>query len=322
MVRYAAVEGGGTKWIAAISEDHPSNIVEQAEFETKPSPAETLTNVKQWLLQRNFVALGVASFGPIDANPNSATYGFITSTPKPGWKNTDVLRLLGVYDELKGIPFIFDTDVNAPAMAEFTYYNQSVEESESSGEEKKKTKITSSAYITIGTGVGVGLVINNGSVKGLLHPEAGHISVRPCAGDEFFEGSCPFHGTCIEGMVSIGALAKRKNCSHHDLPKIPDDDRLWHFAAYYIAQLCANLTLIASPERISIGGGVLKRSILFPLIRQQYLQIMNNYIVHPSLTKDNIDQYITAPIWGDIAGVVGAAYLAFIAHQQASGEQK
>jgi fructokinase len=287
MVRFAAIEGGGTKWIAAIAENDPTNLIEKVEFETLPSPHETLTNIKLWLLQRQFDSIGIASFGPIDAKPTSSTYGYITSTPKPGWRDTNVLQLLGIYDEFKGIPFLFDTDVNAPAIAEYTYYQKL----------HPNSMVTSSAYITVGTGVGVGLVANNLSVKGLLHPEAGHISVRACPGDELFQGSCPFHGTCIEGMCSIGALAKRLNISKRDLPAVADDHVIWNYTAYYIAQLCANLTLIASPERISIGGGVLKRASLFPKIRTHYLQIINGYIQHPKLTIEDIDSYITEPLW-------------------------
>jgi fructokinase len=312
--RYAAVEGGGTKWLVAICENNPWNVVEKEEFETLPSPEETLTNIKNWLSSRSFEAIGVASFGPIDANKNSSTYGFITSTPKPGWRNTDVLKLLGVYDEFKGKPFLFDTDVNAPALAEYKYYLATGE-----------TTSSSCAYITIGTGVGVGLIINEESVKGLLHPEAGHITVRPCVGDEQFDGTCPFHGTCIEGMCSIGSLAKRLNCSKKDLPTIPDDDPVWDKCAYYIAALCVNLTLIASPERISIGGGVLKRSCLFPRIRSHFLRLINGYIQHPLLTEEKIDSYLCAPVWKDDAGIVGAAYLAVVAlekENKQSGERK
>jgi fructokinase len=305
MTRYAAIEGGGTKWVAAICEGEPWNIVEKAEFETVSNPSETLTNVKNWLLTKSFDSIGVASFGPIDANQKSDKYGFITSTPKVGWRDTDVLRLLGVYDEFKTKPFLFDTDVNAPALAEYKYGLKL--------NENGKSTQSSCAYITIGTGVGVGLIINQQSVKGLLHPEAGHISVRPCSGDELYEGSCPFHGTCIEGMCSIGSLAKRLNCKKSELPSIPDDHEVWDKCSYYIAQLCLNLTLIASPERISIGGGVLKRSSLFPRIRAHFIRLLNEYVQHPLLTSGNIDTYICEPVWKDEAGIVGAAYLALVA---------
>lgn len=281
-MRIAAIEGGGTAWKVAIAEDQPDNLVERAEFETLPSPEETLTNVKAWLLERNFDCIGVASFGPIDARKGSPTYGFITSTPKPGWRNTNVLQLLGVYDDFKHLPHSFDTDVNAPALAEYILHRQ--------------PHTTSSAYVTIGTGIGVGLVINGETVKGLLHPEAGHISIR-LADDESFRGSCPFHGSCVEGMCSTVALTARLNCKNEDLPNVSDDHMVWDRTAFYIAQLCANLVLIGSPERISIGGGVMKRHSLLPRIRHHTLEILNGYIQHEMLTPEKIADYICTPFW-------------------------
>jgi fructokinase len=290
---FACIEGGGTTWVCAIAEGKIDSFVEIVEFSTSESPEDTLAPVKSWLLSKTVDAVGVATFGPVDATKGSPTYGWITSTPKPGWRNTNVLQLLGLY-ELKGVPFEFDTDVNAPAAAE-----QSVSGSGRS----------SCAYITIGTGVGVGLVVNGETVKGLLHPEAGHIMIKPRKGDDF-AGSCPFHGGCIEGMCSTGALADRLQINRSDLPDLPDEHPIWDICAYYIAQLCANLVLIASPERIVLGGGVMKRSCLYEKIRKQTLVILNNYIVSPLLTEERIGEYICTPTWGDRAGLVGSAYLA------------
>jgi len=152
-MRLACVEGGGTTWVCAIAEGKIDNFVEIVEFSTSESPEDTLAPVKSWLLSKTVDAVGVATFGPVDATKGSPTYGWITSTPKPGWRNTNVLQLLGLY-ELKGVPFEFDTDVNAPAAAEHLV----------SGSGR-----SSCAYITIGTGVGVGLVVNGETVKGLQH---------------------------------------------------------------------------------------------------------------------------------------------------------
>lgn len=251
MTRFAAVEGGGTSWTAAIAVDQPDNIVDTINVVTE-TPEITLGKLRQWLNERQFDAIGVASFGPIDAKVGSPTYGYITSTPKPNWADTDVLRLLGIYDEFAGIPFDFDTDVNAPALAEYIL--------------NKKPGMTSSSYITVGTGVGVGLVVNGATVKGLVHPEGGHMLVQPC-GRDTFEGSCPYHGRCVEGMCSSGALCKRLNCDITDLPGLPDDHEVWDTFSYYIAQLCCNLVLIVSPERIVIGGGILNRASLYDKIR-------------------------------------------------------
>lgn len=285
----------------AISEGEPQNIVSRQEFSTE-EPAVTLGKVRSWLnSQFPFDAIGVATFGPVEAKIGALKFGFITSTPKPGWKDTDVLKLIGLKDEFKAVPFIFDTDVNAPALAEYSHLNN--------------PHISSSAYITVGTGVGVGLVINGKTVHGLMHPEAGHLLVQRLPNDSF-AGSCPFHGSCIEGMCSTGALSRRVSVAAADLPSLPDDHELWDTCAHYIAQLCAALVLISSVEHISIGGGVLNRSVLYSKIRHHLLKILNKYIENESLTIDNIDKFIAVPVWGANAGLIGAAYLAYLAYVQ------
>lgn len=284
-MKLAAVEGGGTTWVVAIMEDSPENIIEMEVFETT-TPSETLGKIRSWLQQKKFDAIGVATFGPVDANPNSATYGYITSTPKPNWENTDVLGLLGTRSDFGSIPCKFDTDVNAPALAEFLKVT-------SSG-----STIGSSAYITVGTGIGVGLVVNGKPVHGLLHPEGGHVPVkRHPEESSSFRGTCPFHGDCVEGMCSTGALTARKNCTSQDLPSIRDDDVLWDLCAFYIAQLCMTLVLIASPELIIIGGGVLNRTSLYDRIRTHTLSLLAGYIRSDLLQPERISEYIRPSIW-------------------------
>lgn len=296
-MRFAAVEGGGTSWVVAIVENEVDNFIEVAEFPTQ-DPQSTLSSIRQWLRERApFDAIGVATFGPVDARVTSSTYGFITTTPKTGWKNTDVIGLLGLKEEFANVPFLFDTDVNAPALAEFSLHNTS--------------NATSCAYITVGTGVGVGLVVNGKSVKGLLHPEAGHLLVQKQK-DDTFEGTCPFHGSCVEGMCSTNSLAKRRGVQPGDLPSLSDDDSVWDSLSFYLGQLCANLILIASPESIVIGGGVLNRSVIFSKVRSHTQAILNGYI-SSDMISSNIDQYIRPSFWGNKAGIVGAAYLAHLA---------
>lgn len=302
MVRYAGIEGGGTTWVVAIAEDDIDNIVDRVSFETT-TPGETLAKVKQWLQGQRFDAIGVATFGPVDAKEGSDTFGFITSTPKPGWMNTDVLKGVGINDEFSSFPFQFDTDVNAPALAEFKLKHSSSRD------------ISSCAYITVGTGVGVGLVVNGQTVKGLLHPEAGHLQVKRQEGDTY-PGRCPFHGDCIEGMISSGALAERKGCDASELANLSDDDPLWDTCAYYLGQLCADLLLIASPEHIVIGGGVLNRTCLYEKIQNNTLKVLNKYICSDKLTTERISQYITASHWGNEAGLVGSMYLAKQAYEE------
>lgn len=279
-MRLAAVEGGGTTWVAVISEDSPSNIVDRAVFTTE-DPDVTLQHIKEWLKSKSFDAIGIASFGPIDCRSSSPLFGYITSTPKPNWGNTDVLKGLGIYDEFKHIPYKFDTDVNAPAFAEFKCFS--------------KPGQTSCAYITVGTGIGVGLVINGQTVHGLAHPEAGHLQVAKRPGDDF-EGSCPYHGSCVEGLSSTGSLAKRRNCKATDLPKLADDDELWDITAYYLAQLCACLILTACPERIVIGGGMMNRGILYRKIQEQTVEILKGYISLEQITA-RIHEYIVPSEW-------------------------
>ena len=297
----AAIEAGGTTWVAAlVSSDDLGSPYDRLEVPTT-DPASTITSIRDWLREKvnsnsGLAGVGIASFGPIDGKVDSATYGFITTTPKPGWMNTDVVGLLGLRDEFQNIPFKFDTDVNAPALAEFELHNL--------------PGATSSAYVTVGTGIGIGFVINGKTVHGLVHPEGGHIQVAIMEGDTF-EGTCPFHKSCIEGMCSSGALAARALCQPSELASLPDDHIVWDQCAYYLAQLATTMVLIASPERIVFGGGVLKRTCLYGKIRTKVKELLQNYIQNPALTTDEgLETYICPSFWGNEAGVVGAAYLA------------
>jgi fructokinase len=290
---YAAVEGGGQSWVCALAEGTPENIIEIETFPTT-TPDETLHAIRAWLGSRRFDSIGIATFGPIDARPHSPTFGFITSTPKLGWTNTDVLRQLGIYDEFKSIPYKFDTDVNAPALSEH------------------QPEQSSCAYITVGTGIGVGLVINGKSVHGALHPEAGHMTIGIQEGD-VFPGVCRFHGKCVEGMCSSVAVAARAQVNLTDLPHLSDTHQVWDVCAYYIASLCVNLILTVSPERIVLGGGLMNREILYTKIRQHVLKLLNHYIVLDILTEDNISDFIVASKYKNRAGIVGALFLSKLA---------
>lgn len=296
-MKFIGIEGGGTTWVAAIGDGSAENIVSRKEFVTEEDPSVTLGNIRQWLhANEPFDAIGVASFGPIDAKKASKHYGFITTTPKKGWRYTDVIGLLGLRDEYKNVPFEFDTDVNAPAMAEFKLHGNCNFQS-------------SCAYITVGTGVGVGLVVNGKTVHGLVHPEGGHLMIARHNGDEFL-GTCPYHGNCVEGLCSTGSLASRSGCTAIDLPLLADEDPIWDYCAAYLGQLCANLVLIASPEKIKIGGGVLNRQTLYPKIRKYTAKYLNEYIQNEMITTEQIDNFISPSIWGSSAGIVGAVYLA------------
>lgn len=280
-MRLAAIEGGGTTFVLALAEDTPENIIEKDIVYTG-EPDETLEKVRQWLNMRKFDAIGIACFGPLIAREGDPRYGLILSSPKPGWKNIDLREKLGLNAEFKDIPYRIDTDVNAPAYAEYRLF--------------KKSGTTSSAFVTVGTGVGVGLVVNGKTINGLVHPEGGHTMVSRMPGDEF-DGICIHHEFCLEGVCSTPALADRVGCSVHDLPDLPDDDEVWDICAYYLAQLCQNLILIACPEHISFGGGVTNRKCLLPKIRVLVLKMLNEYMQNPLLTPERIDEFITEAHW-------------------------
>eukprot|EP00629_Pelagomonadales_sp_RCC1024_P017806 CAMPEP_0119282660 /NCGR_PEP_ID=MMETSP1329-20130426/27086_1 /TAXON_ID=114041 /ORGANISM="Genus nov. species nov., Strain RCC1024" /LENGTH=315 /DNA_ID=CAMNT_0007283323 /DNA_START=84 /DNA_END=1027 /DNA_ORIENTATION=+ len=309
MVTLAAVEGGGTTFVCAIAVDKPDNIVERVSFPTT-TPAETLGKCREWLAARSFDSLGVATFGPVDPTRGSPTYGRITETPKPGWKQTDVLAALP-FD----VPTQFDTDVNAPALSE---YRAMVADGYDLG---------SVAYATVGTGVGVGLVVNGGCVHGLLHPEAGHICVPRMAGDSFegFRPSLNCPGWCeVEAMTASGALAKRAGLADTSgLKDLPDDHAVWDCAAHYLACMCANLVLTASPQRIVLSGGVMLRASLFPKIRAKLVEVLNGYIPVPAATDAAAAATLIVPSrWGNDAGIVGALTLAKDAYEAKRAKPK
>ncbi|KAL1515207.1 hypothetical protein AB1Y20_004268 [Prymnesium parvum] len=302
--RLAAVEGGGTTWVVAIAVGQPDNIVERAEFPTT-TPDETLGRCVDWLRQFEFDSIGVASFGPVDLRPTSPTYGYITTTPKPGWQYVDVLSR---FRSLRQVPYAFDTDVNAPALAEFARM-QALARGLGGGAP------SSCCYITVGTGIGVGLVVNGAPVHGLMHPEGGHLAVPRRAVDLSFPGSNPkdcFGGSCAENMCCSLALAKRAGLpSPAALKELDDEHEVWHAAAHYIGAMCANIVLLASPEKIVLSGGVMQRKSLFPRIRLALQAQLNGYIQMEQITSPSgIEEFLTSSHWGNNAGLVGALTLA------------
>ena len=275
----AGIETGGTSIKVAIAKDHPGNIHHKQSFETsKENPSESIQKVVDWLKQHKFDALGIASFGPVDLNKSSKTYGFITSTPKLAWQNFDLVSPFRKEFVKDGFPdIVFDTDVNAPALSEYEFGNHG--------------SVSSVAYITAGTGIGIGLVINGKTVHGLLHPEGGHIRIPIHKKDEHFEGVCPFHGQCLEGMCTSVSLAKRRGISISDLPNLKDDDEIWDIAAFYYSNLCVNLLLMTSVEVIVVGGGIFERKCLLPKVRSLVSSQLNNYLIHDKI-QNHMDKII------------------------------
>eukprot|EP00927_Polykrikos_kofoidii_P051882 TRINITY_DN45659_c0_g1_i1.p1 TRINITY_DN45659_c0_g1~~TRINITY_DN45659_c0_g1_i1.p1 ORF type:complete len:359 (-),score=51.08 TRINITY_DN45659_c0_g1_i1:180-1208(-) len=305
MVRLAGVEGGGSTFVLAISEGRVANIVVRVEIPTT-SPDETIASCVDFLRSHKYDALGIACFGPIDLHPSSPTYGYITTTPKKGWREVDILGPLRAVRP--AVPVMFDTDVNAPAFCE---YRALLAEARACD---MAVLPSSCAYITVGTGVGVGLVINGLPLHGLLHPEGGHVAVPRLPEDLVFDGSNPsdcFGGTCAENMCCSIALAERAGLANpSDLSRLPDDHPVWKAAAHYLGALCANIVLMASPERIVLSGGVMQRHCLFAMVREATRAHLNGYIKVPQLNGPGIDMYIMPSRWGNDAGLVGALTLA------------
>lgn len=305
MPRFAGVEGGGTTFVVCIGEarDHgPVRIIERGEFPTT-SPPETLANVVSWLQAREYDALGVAMFGPIDLNPTSPTWGHITTTPKAEWQHVD---FMGPLKKVRNVPCTFDTDVNAPALEEFRQFAQVGE--------------TSCAYVTVGTGIGVGLVVNGQCIHGLVHPEGGHIPCLRRRPEDAYKGFTRLHPWSVECQCSSEAIADRAGVSPGQLKDLPDDHEVWSDVAWMLGGLCASICALVSVERIILSGGVMQRLSLFPKIRLATRQILDGYVQHPKILEDGpkgIDGYIMPSVRGNDAGIFGALALAADAYKTA-----
>ncbi len=285
---YGGVETGGTWCVCALGRG-PDELLAQEQFPTA-SPPETLERIIGFFREHPTpAAIGIGSFGPVDADPGSPTWGQVTTTPKPGWQRTAVATV--IRDRL-GVPVAFDTDVNAAALGEHRW---------GAGRE-----VESLCYLTVGTGVGAGLVIGGRPLRGLVHPEVGHLRIPHDRQRDPFAGSCPMHSDCWEGLASGSALAERWDASPADLP---DDHPAWRLEADYVALGLLSIVCVASPERIVVGGGVMDRRLLLPMVRQRLRELVAGYLDTPML-GEHIDRYLVAPALGDRAGVLGAIALA------------
>ncbi len=291
---YAGIEAGGTKFVVALGN---SEGIRDCETIDTTTPAETLDNVIDWLDAASrehgrFEAIGIGSFGPVDLDRESASYGSITTTPKPGWQNVPLVQ---VFEERFGLPVGFDTDVNAAALGEHLY---------GAGQ-----GIDPLVYLTVGTGVGGGVIVNGGPLHGLLHPEMGHLLVpapqTPGVVDPRCQ--CPFHESCLEGFVCGPAIAKRWGVAK--AAALPAGAPAWEEVGETLAHGLVNITVTLSPRRIIVGGGVLKGPGLLDTARRHFQRLLNNYLRVPQIT-DDVGNYIVAPGLGDWAGVRGALALA------------
>jgi fructokinase len=289
---YGGIEAGGTKFVCAVG-DESGNIVEKTQFPTT-LPNETMQHVFEFFNRFDLKAMGVGSFGPIDINTSSATFGSITSTPKKGWKDYPLLQTLKKsYD----IPVAFNTDVNAAALAEATF-----------GAAKG---LDSCLYITVGTGVGAGAVVQGMVLQGMSHPEMGHIIVRRHPQDTY-EGSCLYHKDCLEGLAAGPAIKERWGQAGVNLA---EDKKVWEMEGFYLAQALMQYILILSPKKIILGGGVMKQKQLFSYIFDYVQQLLNGYVPFPEVTT-GIEDYIVSPGLGENAGIIGSILMGKQAYQE------
>ena len=293
-VLYGGIEAGGTKFVCAVGSS-PGDLRAQAQFPTT-TPDETLGRAIDFFRSQRFdlAAIGIASFGPVDPNPASSSFGYITTTPKPGWANTDFAGTVG---RALGLPVGFDTDVNGAALGEYRW--------------GAAQGLDTFIYLTIGTGLGGGGLINGRPMHGLIHPEMGHIRLPHDWKADPFPGTCPFHGDCFEGLACGPAIEQRWGQPGTTLAP---DHPAWELEARYLALGLVNFITTLSPQRIIMGGGVMQQAQLFPLIRREVQALLNGYVQSPAIL-DEIAAYIVPPGLGSLAGVLGAIALAKEAHQ-------
>lgn len=288
---FGGIEAGGTKLLCGVA-SVGGNILEQTRIPTT-NPGETLQAASDFFAMATerhgtMSALGIGSFGPLSLRPSASDYGCITTTPKPGWSGTD---LVGFFRDRHRIPIAIDTDVNCAAVGERLF---------GSGR-----GLDTFCYVTIGTGIGVGMIVNGAPYGGANHPEAGHIRVPRAPGDETFEGHCPFHGDCLEGLASGPAMTARWGIRP---PELPDDHPAWLIEADYIAALCTNLTYVMRPDRIILGGGVMQRLQICGLVRKALTEKLAGY--DASIRDIDPKRYIAEPTAGSSAGLSGALAMA------------
>ena len=283
-VLYGGIEAGGTTFVCAVSEAPDQAPIASLRLPTT-SPTETLTAVIEFFRPYHLGALGIASFGPLDIEGGSVSYGYILQTPKPGWRNTSLIAVA----EALAVPVAIETDVNAAALAE-TYYGAAL-------------MCDPAVYITVGTGSGGGAVVRRETLSGIGHPEMGHMAVERRMGDAF-EGSCPFHGHCLEGMASGVAIAERWGVPAHNLPATGP---AWDLEAFYLGQALVNVIYTLAPERIVLGGGVMRKLGLLERVREATRERLGSYL--PKVDS-LLNELIVAPGSGDQPGLTGALELA------------
>jgi len=288
---WGGIEAGGTKFVCAVGTG-PGDLRAEVRIPTT-SPAETVESAISFFREQQrhsrLDAIGIAAFGPLDLSVDSPQYGFITTTPKPGWAYAD---LAGSVGRALDVPVGFDTDVNGAALGEHRW--------------GAAQGLDTFIYLTIGTGIGGGGMSRGRLLHGLVHPEMGHVRVPHDLERDPFPGVCPYHGDCLEGLATGPALEGRWGMRPGELPA---DHPAWELEAHYLALAVANYVFTLSPRRVVMGGGVMEQRQLFPLIRREVKGLLNGYVQSPEILA-RIDDYIVPPGLGERSGVLGAIALA------------
>ena len=277
---FGALEAGGTKMVCAILDEF-GNIIEETSIPTT-TPDETAKKILDFYSKYSLSALGIGTFGPVDLNPKSPTYGSILNSPKLAWIGFNYFK---AFESLK-IPIGIDTDVNASCLGERTF-----------GTSRGLSNVI---YITIGTGIGVGVYSEGKLVHGMMHPEGGHIFLSKVEEDKG-ECICPYHNSCFEGLASGPSILKRYGKPGIELQ---NDDKVWELEAEYISQALVNYIMVLQPQKIILGGGVMHQEQLFPLIRKKVLEKINKYVETKEL--EDIDNYIVPCSLNDKQGILGS----------------
>ena len=295
-----AVEAGGTKFVCALGTG-PLDIRARTRFPTT-TPEETLGRTREFFAtaarEGALRGLGVGAFGPADVDPTSEGWGRITSTPKPGWSDTDVV---GPLRRALGVPVAFDTDVNAAAIGE--------------GRWGAARELDTFLYLTVGTGIGGGAVANGRVLHGLLHPEMGHIPVPHDRARDPYPGCCPFHGDCLEGLAAGPAIGERWG---RPADELPDHHPAWDLEASYLGHALCTYALVLSPRRIIVGGGVMARSFLYDRVRRRFSETLGGYLRAPAI-RDDLERFIVPPGLGARSGLLGALALGRLAAGEHEG---
>ena len=300
MSYYGGIEGGGTKFVCAIGTEL-GEIVAETSFPTT-TPEATIGQAIDFFRTHGqsipIAAVGIASFGPVDPDAQSPHFGYVTTTPKPGWAHTD---FLGPVRDVLGVPVGFDTDVNGAALGEYRW--------------GAARDLDTFVYLTIGTGLGGGGMVNGRLMHGLMHPEMGHMLVPHDWNADPYAGYCPYHGDCWEGLAAGPALEGRWKVKADQLSL---DHPAWELEAHYLALGLVNIICTLSPQRIIMGGGVMNQRHLFPLVRSKVQTLLNSYLQRPQISN-GIDDYIVPPALQGRSGVLGAIALAEMAAEAYEG---